>query len=60
MLSQESVQPMLPVSDLGVAGLHEGTLGLTLVDVQPGGRSPLCSFDELMRTRGARKRTGRE
>ena len=37
MLSQESVQPMLPVRDLGVAaGFYEKTLRLTPVDVRPG------------------------
>jgi catechol 2,3-dioxygenase-like lactoylglutathione lyase family enzyme len=37
MLSQESVQPMLPVRDLAAsARFYEKTLGLTPVDVQPG------------------------
>ena len=52
MLSQESVQPMLPVRDLGVAaGFYEKTLRLTPVDVQPGiavtyrsGGTTLCVY----------------
>ena len=52
MLSQESVQPMLPVRDLGVAaGFYEKTLRLTPVDVQPGiavtyrsGDTTLCVY----------------
>jgi hypothetical protein len=52
MLSQESVQPMLPVRDLGAAaGFYEKTLRLTPVDVQPGtavtyrsGDTTLCVY----------------
>jgi catechol 2,3-dioxygenase-like lactoylglutathione lyase family enzyme len=52
MLSQESVQPMLPVRDLAAsARFYEKTLGLTPVDVQPGtavtyrsGNTTLCVY----------------
>jgi catechol 2,3-dioxygenase-like lactoylglutathione lyase family enzyme len=52
MLSQESVQPMLPVRDLAASTrFYEKTLGLTPVDVQPGtavtyrsGNTTLCVY----------------
>ena len=52
MLSQQSVQPMLPVKDLDAsARFYEKTLGLTPVDVQPGtavtyrsGDTTLCVY----------------
>ena len=49
MLSQESVQPMLPVRDLGVAaGFYEKTLRLTPVDVQPGTAVTYRSGDTML------------
>jgi catechol 2,3-dioxygenase-like lactoylglutathione lyase family enzyme len=52
MLSQESVQTMLPVKDLAAsARFYEKTLGLKPVDVQPGtavtyrsGNTTLCVY----------------